>query len=95
MNIIQFDQDFDSSDYMMYEKNEIYGLHIWRRKVTDSGGIFKIEKKSPKKNTLADIIQIEKECKVFWIYTSGCIRVSQQELDWLVENIELGTTMIM
>ncbi|RGD81016.1 murein L,D-transpeptidase [Ruminococcus sp. AF25-13] len=36
-----------------------------------------------------------KECKVFWIYTSGCIRVSQQELDWLVENIELGTTVIM
>ena len=28
-------------------------------------------------------------------HTSGCIRVSQQELDWLVENIELGTTVIM
>lgn len=39
MNIIQLIQDFDSSDYMMYEKMEIYGLHIWRRKQTDSGEI--------------------------------------------------------
>lgn len=28
-------------------------------------------------------------------FTSGCIRIAQSELKWLVENIELGTTVIM
>ena len=27
--------------------------------------------------------------------TSGCIRVSQNELEWLIENIEVGTPVIM
>ena len=27
--------------------------------------------------------------------TSGCIRVSQEELEWLIENIETGTPIIM
>lgn len=27
--------------------------------------------------------------------TSGCIRVSQENIDWLVENIDVGTTIIM
>lgn len=27
--------------------------------------------------------------------TSGCIRVSQDDLKWLMENIEIGTTIIM
>lgn len=28
-------------------------------------------------------------------FTSGCIRVSQEDADWLVENIEIGTTVIL
>ena len=28
-------------------------------------------------------------------FTSGCIRITQSELKWLVENIEPGTTVIM
>lgn len=28
-------------------------------------------------------------------FTSGCIRVSQKDVDWLVENIEIGTTVIL
>lgn len=28
-------------------------------------------------------------------HTSGCIRVAQENLDWLVENIEDGTTVEM
>ena len=27
--------------------------------------------------------------------TSGCIRVSQADLNWLLENIEIGTSVIM
>lgn len=27
--------------------------------------------------------------------TSGCIRVSQDDIDWLVKNIDVGTTIIM
>ena len=29
------------------------------------------------------------------VYTSGCIRVKQEELDWLVENVAVGTTVVM
>lgn len=28
-------------------------------------------------------------------HTSGCIRVSQEAIDWLVENVQEGTTVIM
>jgi len=28
-------------------------------------------------------------------FTSGCIRIAQSELEWLIENIEPGTTVIM
>lgn len=28
-------------------------------------------------------------------HTSGCIRVKQEELDWLVENVTVGTTVVM
>ena len=28
-------------------------------------------------------------------FTSGCIRIAQPELEWLLENIEPGTTVIM
>ena len=28
-------------------------------------------------------------------FTSGCIRIAQPELEWLLENIESGTTVIM
>lgn len=28
-------------------------------------------------------------------FTSGCIRVSQENLNWLLENIDVGTTVIM
>ena len=28
-------------------------------------------------------------------HTSGCIRVAQENLDWLVENVEVGTMVIM
>ena len=28
-------------------------------------------------------------------YTSGCIRVAQENLDWLVENVEVGTMVVM
>ena len=28
-------------------------------------------------------------------FTSGCIRIAQSELEWLIKNIELGTTVIM
>lgn len=28
-------------------------------------------------------------------FTSGCIRIAQIELEWLIENIEPGTTVIM
>ncbi len=28
-------------------------------------------------------------------HTSGCIRVKQEELDWLVENVDVGTTVVM
>ena len=28
-------------------------------------------------------------------FTSGCIRIARSELEWLIENIELGTTVIM
>lgn len=28
-------------------------------------------------------------------FTSGCIRIAQSELEWMIENIELGTTIIM
>ena len=27
--------------------------------------------------------------------TSGCIRVSQEDLDWLLENVEVGTMILM
>lgn len=27
--------------------------------------------------------------------TSGCIRISQEDLDWLLENVEVGTPVIM
>lgn len=28
-------------------------------------------------------------------FTSGCIRIARLELEWLIENIEVGTTVIM
>ena len=28
-------------------------------------------------------------------FTSGCIRIAQSELEWLLESIEPGTTVIM
>ncbi len=28
-------------------------------------------------------------------HTSGCIRVKQEKLDWLVENVDIGTIVVM
>ncbi len=28
-------------------------------------------------------------------HTSGCIRVKQDELDWLLENVDVGTIVVM
>ena len=28
-------------------------------------------------------------------HSSGCIRLTQEDLDWLVKNVEVGTTVVM
>lgn len=120
--------DFDSSDYMMYEKMKSMKCIFGGEKSPTPEGIFKIEKKSPEEY-ISGYYPDRKNVKFFGYlvifedyfihsdlytadvtretmrdnqplsrqdtHTSGCIRVSQQELDWLVENIELGTTVIM
>ena len=79
---------------MMYEKMKSMDYIFGGEKSPTPEGIFMIEKKSPEEY-ISGYYPERKNVKFFWIYTSGCIRVSQQELDWLVENIELGTTVIM
>lgn len=43
------------------------------------------------KETMQDYEPVSKDDT----FTSGCIRVSQENLNWLLENIDVGTTVIM
>ena len=43
-------------------------------------------------------LKLMNTCKVLSkddTFTSGCIRVSQENLNWLLENVDVGTTVIM
>ena len=123
-------EDFDSFDYLMYEKEKEFPC-IWGGGDTlTPEGIFQIEKVSEKHEEYISGYHPEHEKVKFFGYlvvfedyfihsnlyvdkvtkdkfeqeepinktdehTSGCIRVSQEDLDWLVEHIEAGTTIVM
>ena len=123
-------KDFDSSDYLMYEKEKEFPC-IWGGGDTPTPeGIFQIEKVSEAHEeyvsgyyTGHDKVKFFGYLVVFEDYfihsnlyteeatqdtfeqmkpvngaeehSSGCIRLAQKDLDWLVENVEVGTTVVM
>lgn len=120
--------DFDSSDYVMYEKIKSVDCIYGGEKSPTPMGTFKVEKKSSEEyisgyyakydsvkffgylvifedyfihsdlytaDVTKETMDNNKPISGKDVYTSGCIRISQQELNWLVENIDLGTTVIM
>ncbi len=123
-------KDFDSSDYLMYEKEKEFPC-IWGGGDTPTPeGIFQIEKVSEAHEeyvsgyyTGHDKVKFFGYLVVFEDYfihsnlyteeatqdtfeqmkpvngaeehSSGCIRLAQEDLDWLVENVEVGTIVVM
>ena len=120
--------DFDSSNYIMYEKVKSMDCIYGGEKSPTPTGIFQVEKKSTEEYISGYYPELE-QVKFFGylvifedyfihsdLYaadvmketmeknepiskgdasTSGCIRVSQADLNWLLENIEIGTSVII
>ena len=120
--------DFDSSNYIMYEKVKSMDCIYGGEKSPTPTGIFQVEKKSTEEYISGyypelDQVKFFGYLVIFEDYfihsdlyaadvtketleenepvskgdtsTSGCIRISQEDLDWLLENVEVGTPVIM
>ncbi len=123
-------KDFDSSDYLMYEKEKEFPC-IWGGGDTPPPeGIFQIEKVSEAheeyvsgyytghdkvkffgylvvfedyfihsnlytEEATQDTFEQMKHINGAEEHSSGCIRLTQEDLDWLVKNVEVGTTVVM
>lgn len=122
--------DFDSSDYVMFEREKYIPCIFGGENSPTPEGMFKVEKVSETREEYVSeyyskykqvkffgylIIfedyfihsdmykfEIEKEAMEYAEsiskndkHTAGCIRVEQSDLDWLIENIKVGTTIIM
>lgn len=123
-------KDFDSSDYLMYEKEKEFPC-IWGGGDTPTPeGIFQIEKVSEAheeyisgyytghdkvkffgylvvfedyfihsnlytEEATQDTFEQMKHINGAEEHSSGCIRLTQEDLDWLVKNVEVGTTVVM
>ena len=123
-------KDFDSSDYLMYEKEKEFPC-IWGGGDTPTPeGSFQIEKVSEAheeyisgyytghdkvkffgylvvfedyfihsnlytEEATQDTFEQMKHINGAEEHSSGCIRLTQEDLDWLVKNVEVGTTVVM
>lgn len=120
--------DFDSSNYIMYEKVKSMDCIYGGEKSPTPTGIFQVEEKSTEEYisgyySALDQVKFFGYLVIFEDYfihsdlyavgvtketmdenepvnkrdtsTSGCIRVSQEDLDWLLENVEVGTMILM
>ncbi len=91
-----FNVEFKSKDcyisgyHKQYDKVKFFGyLIIFEDYFIHSNMYFMDVDKEVMRNGKADCINVGDE------FTSGCIRVKQEELDWLVSNIELNTIVFL